>query len=394
MRRSSKTILTTLLCGAMIASAASCATSQTYPLTVDGEKIRAGIYILEQSSAIDQAKNKLSEEQPDLDTTAKGFSYLDQTVEGKKFSEWVDDKTTEFCCNYMAINRLFNQYGLELTKEETDEVYSYVKRLWTEENQYAVYIYGVKIPGEYFEKIGIGEESYREMQLLSSKREKIFDYLYGENGIKAATTEEINAKLSTDYVMVNYFEYTLQNGEGAQAYADRIKNGESYEQVYRDYTVAVAAEEKAKSDAEEAAKAAEGVTEENAAGSGEDTSAAAQETPVPETDSLIQTLAKDASAPYSDLFKLVYDEMNVGDVKVLTVEEGETTHTYVVQKFDILSKPDHTTDRVKTIRSDLKQDEFDELIASTGKSFTVTEDSSKGMYKIQTILDTKKGIYG
>ena len=85
-----KNTILAVLCGAMIAGAGSCASGQTYPLTIDGEKIRAGIYILEQQNAVGEAVSKVSEEQPDLDTSAEGFSYLSQTVEGKSFSDWVN----------------------------------------------------------------------------------------------------------------------------------------------------------------------------------------------------------------------------------------------------------------------------------------------------------------
>ena len=36
-----KNTILAVLCGAMIAGAGSCASGQTYPLTIDGEKIRA-----------------------------------------------------------------------------------------------------------------------------------------------------------------------------------------------------------------------------------------------------------------------------------------------------------------------------------------------------------------
>ncbi len=411
MRRSAKTMLTTLLCGAMIASAASCAASQTYPLTIDGEKIRAGIYILEQQTAISEAKNKLSEEQPDLDTSADGFNFLDQTVEGKKFEDWVNDKAVEYCRNYVATGKLFNDYGLTLDPEDISSTDSYVKQLWTEENAYAQYIYGVKIIGEYYEKLGVGEQSFKDLQYMSYKREDVFDYLYGENGIQAATQEEINESLKTDYIAVNFFEYQLENGTSAQELADRIKNGDSYEAVYRDYSVELnkekaekAAAESAAADEEAAAQGLEVVNDDGTDDSeneqaeqstGDETAANTAETaevPLPATDSLVKIIKND-SEDYEGDFVAQAFAMSNNEVKVLTVTDEEHTHVYVVQKLDILEKTELTAETIKTVRSDLKQDEFEELIKSTGASLSLSEDSSKNMYKVKTLLDSRSSIY-
>lgn len=394
MRRSSKTILATLLCGSMIASAASCASGPTYPLTIDGEKIRAGLYIIEQNNAVENAKAKVREEQPDLDTYADGFDFLKQKVEGKSFSEWVDERTVEICRNYVAINRLFDQYGLEISKEETDYISQYVKSLWTEENQYAIYIYGVNVVGEYYEKLGVGQESFTDFQIASEKRELLFDHFYGENGEKAATADEINAKLNEDYMALNYFRYDLENGEGAQAYADRITNGDSFELVYRDHYEAAAQEADAKKAAEAAAEAAESGAETEAPAETEaaegDTSED-QQMAVPETDSLLKIVKKDETAPSEEFVKQAA-EMSNGEVRVITFTEGDTTYNYVVQKLDVTAKTDMTTNERDTIRRELKSDEFQQMIDDAGKDYSVYVDSSKDMYKIKTILDSRAGI--
>lgn len=397
MRRSIRNTLLTVLCGALIAGSASCAFSQTYPLTIDGEKIRAGIYVLEQQNAVGEAVSKLSDEQPDLDTSADGFSYLSQTVEGKSFSDWVNDKTIENCRNYVAVNRLFDQYGLTLPEDETAKINSNVKQAWTEENMYAQYYYGVSILGEYYEGLGIGEQSFKDVQIESSKRSQLFDHLYGEGGELAATQEEINAKLVSDYATVNFFPYELESGDSAQAFADRIASGETYEDVYRDYAQALAYQDaageaaQAAADAAAAAESAEGETAENtdaAAESTETPEVEVQQVEVAEKDSLVQIIEKDSDVPSEEFVKQVF-EMNNGDVKVITVkEEGEDhEHVYVVQKLDILTMTEITKGTVDSIRTSLKSDEFTEKVKSTGAGYSLTEDSSKSMYKIDKLLD-------
>lgn len=383
MKRSARNVILTVLCGAMIAGAASCAFEQTYPLTIDGEKIRAGVYILEQQNAVGEAVNKLNEEQPDLDTTAEGFSYLKQTVEGKSFGDWVNDKTVENCRNYVAVNRLFDQYGLTLPEEDIANINANVKQAWTEENMYAQYYYGVNIIGDYYEKLGVGEQSFKDAQIESSKREHLFDHLYGEGGELAATQDEINAKLTSDYITVNFFPYDLENGPGAQAYADRIASGEAYEDVYRDYAQALSDEE--------AAKAAEAQPEGETAEAAEETASeeptvTAETVEVAEKDSLVQIIKKDSTTPSEEFVKQAF-EMNNGDVKVITVADEDHDHVYVVQKLDILTMTELTKGTVDNIRTELKADEFSDMVKAAGAAYSLTEDSSKSMYKIDKLLE-------
>lgn len=415
MNKSVRNRILTILCGAMVAAAGSCSAAQTYPVTVDGEQLRAGIYILNQQTSFNEATRKLSEEQPDLDTQAEGFSYLDQTVEGKTMRDWVNDEALEKCREYIAVLRLFDQYGLEMSADEMSDINSNVTSLWTEENQYAQYFYGVSIVGDYYAKLGVGEQSFKDMSIEDKKRDKLFDHLYGEGGELAATEEEINEALQKDYIALNYFPYELENGDSAQSFADRIAAGESYEEVYRDYAQALSDEEAAAAAAEAAAAKAE---EEAAKAAGEDddgsedtiddvetdgeenededeaedTAAADTEAPVievAEKDSLIQIIQKTSTSPSEEFVKQA-SEMNAGEVKVITVKEEDEDHehVYVVQKLDILSVPEKTDTTVDTIRTELKTPEFEEMLKTTGSAYTLTTDSSINLYKLEKIIDT------
>ena len=389
MKKQPRNIVLAVLCGAMAVSAGSCAMSQTYPVTVDGEQLRAGIYILEQQEALNAALSKLREEQPDLDTSAEGFDYFKQTVEGKSFADWINETALENCRGYVATERLFDQNGLTLTADKLSEVNANVKSLWNDENQYAQYYYGVSVIGDYYEKYGISEQSFLDYEINESKSNALFTFLYGEGGSKAATQEEINASLSSDYLALNYFPYELENGATAQSFADRIAGGEEYEEVYRDYAQAIADAEAAANaaaaetaDGEESGEIANTDSAEAEAAASAETAATVVEKA--EKDSLIQIMKKSSNAPSEEFVKQA-SAMNNGDVKVITVDSDSGTKTYVVQKLDILSLTEKTKDTVDTIRTDLKTDEFRELIKSTGAGYTLTTDSSINLYKPETL---------
>ena len=392
MKRSVRNSLLTILCGAIVAGACACTTYQTYPVTVDGVQFRAGLYILEQQAAVSEAASKLESEQPDLDMSAKDFDYFAYTVEGQKFGDWVNAKALENCREYVAVTRLFDQYGLEVTADELKNINANVNQLWTEENSYAQYFYGVDIVGKYYEKFGIGEQSYKELQIEGLKRDKLFEHLYGEGGEKAATDDEIKTSLQNDYLALNYFPFELADAD-AKTYADRIAAGETYEAVYRDYAQALADKEAADSAAAAAADAESDETVDDVdstteAGESGETAEAASATKVEEAekDSLIQIIKKSNGSP-SESFIDQASAMNAGDVKVITVEAEAETRTYVVQRLDILAYPDKTETTKTTIRSDLKQDEYSDMLKQTGAGYSLTTDSSINLYKPEKLME-------
>ncbi len=388
MKRNAKALIAAMIFAAMTASAASCAAGQTYPLTIDGEQIRAGIYIFEQQAAINAAKDKINEEQPDLAANTEGFSYLNQTVEGKNFKDWVNETAVNYCRDYIAEKRLFASNGLSLTDEQKQHIKEDVNSLWSQDNYYAQLLYGTNTIGEYFESLGISKNSFSDLQEASEMRQTLFDHLYGEGGSLAATADEINAALESDYMAIAYFSYDLEKGDGAQAYYDRITKGESFAEVYAALTNAQLKETYDKQVEEAAQAAAEGVEEETESGvSTTPTEPATID--VPDENTLIRIVKKASTDPSEDFIKQAA-EMAAGDVKLITTGEGDSAKSYIVKRYAILEYPDLTTSAVSALRSDLKQDEFENMLDSTGSTYSLTEDGSKNLYQIETILNYKK----
>lgn len=400
MKKPVRNSILTVLCAGLIVSAGSCALGVTYPVTIDGEPLRAGIYILEQQQAVNDAMTKINDEQPDLDTSADGFSYMNQTVEGRAFSDWVNDQTIRLCRDYVAVERLFDSNALTLDSDTVKSVSDQTKSLWNDENQYAQYIYGVNIVGQYYEKLGIGEQSYKDVMISDKKKDALFEHFYGKEGTMKATDDEINTALKSDYAMINYIEYELENGSGAQSYADKITSGSTFEQVWQELTQAKNNEDFEKEQAEAAAAeadSADGADSADTAADSAETSdssdsgetlepaepAQPEQAELPETDSKITIINKKDTSPSEDFVVQVMD-MSDGDVKVITTEDGSS---YIVQKLDILSKPDLTESQRDTLRSELKEDEFKNMIKSAGDAYSLTEDGSAKLYKIEKLLD-------
>lgn len=387
MKKAIKKGAAALVCGALICSAASCGNTTGTALTVDGHDIRAGIYIFYQMQALSEAATKLNEEQPDLDQSAEGFDLLAQTVEGMTVRDWIKDRTYALCREFVAVEEKFDEYGLSLTAEETSQINSQANSMWTEENMYAQYFYGVSIIGEYYEKYGIGKESYRDTYTLGIKKDKIFDYLYGEGGSLAVPVSELDAAITENYALVKYFAVNEEKAGGsAQNYADRLNNGTAFAELKKEH------DEKVKiAEIEEEMAQAEADGEEYDGTLPEEVSVELSE------ESALQTvISKDSASPSAEFVAEVF-AMNAGENKVVTVSsvstdsEGQETTTetnYVVSKLDITADPSVMERYRDSELHERKDDELDQSISDAGAALTVTENAAAiAKYKIENVMD-------
>ena len=386
MKKSVSRGILTILCGALIAaSASSCGNNTAYALTIDGQDIRAGIYILKQQEALNEASDKLSEENPDLDLTAEDFDIKAQTIEGIGAEEWIKNKTIEKCREYVATERLFDKYGLAISAEKKSEINSNTSSYWSEDNMYAQYFYGVDKFGDYYESLGIGEQSYKDVSFASEKSVELFDHIYGEGGTEAVSADEIISKISQDYIAIKFFEKSANVSDSAQSYIDRLSGGENFEEVYASYQKAAKIAE-----IEAAIKEAEEKGEEY---TGDTVDSVTVETPA-EAD-IIRTYSKDDTVPSEDFIKEAFD-MAAGEYKILTVsnestdDEGKTvtiTKEYVVAKLNIAAYDDLIQQYSDTVLHEMKDEEFDAKIKAEGDSYTVTENAAAiKLYTIDKLL--------
>lgn len=371
MNSNLKRTLTTALCGAMILSAAGCGANTRTALTVDGEELNAGIYIYYQMSALGDAQEKLGEEQPDLDMSAEDFDITAYSVEGTNVSEWVKNKAIEQCRKYVAINKKFDELGLSLTADENSEINDYVSELWTEENVYAQYIYGVDIIGEYYEQYGIGEQSFKSIYAMSYKQDKIFDALYGEGGSLEVSADELKANVVENYALVKYIE--IEEGYDAEEYCAMLDAGKSFSEMKQAYDTAV---ELAQIEADMAEAEENG--EQYAGTYPEELVVAASEESELET-----VIKKDSDDPSEDFVSAVF-AMNNGDNKVIA-ESNETTDAdgnnvttvtfYVASKLDITENEEVLDSYCDTVLHEQKDEEFDASIEAEASGLSVTENA-------------------
>ncbi|MGN0641864.1 MAG: hypothetical protein ACI4JJ_01840 [Huintestinicola sp.] len=340
-----KKIAAGMTAAAMLASLTACGEDTTWGAVIDGEQIPAGIFIYYLQSGYYQAQSKLTANEdgtyPDVFTA---------DIEGKDGKTWIYDYATEQMQKYAAIEAKCAEYGVTISDEDMEAAKISVDSTWDYIEQY----YGEN----YFESMGISQDSYLKTYVSDLKYDALFDKLYSPEGEHGVSEDELKAYLDENYAMINYIEMELRDGEGnllksegkaermamAEEYVERYKAGESFDSLNAEY---VAYYDNLVAQAEAAAAEAEETTD--------DTSAAETQTAEVET----ETAEADGAE----------------------AEEGETTDTEAVTEVSETdtaeNETDEETDEVSEEAEEAASDEVSETSEAAATSEETAEETSE-----------------
>ena len=150
-----------LLCAALALSMVACKfTTPAVVMTVEGEDIPAGLYLMYQYQAYSSAKSKLED---------KSAKVLKSEIEGVKAEEWIHNETVASAKRYVWVEKAFAEAGLTFTEEEQASIDSQLDTIWA--NNEALLAAN-----------GIGRENYRRFYECEAKYEKLLaEYQDGES---------------------------------------------------------------------------------------------------------------------------------------------------------------------------------------------------------------------
>ena len=233
----------------------ACGEGTSWIAKCQDETINSGIYIYYQTEAMSEATSKLTKDNADLDTSDEKLLKT-LTVDGVNVTQWVNDKATRRVKIFTAVNRKFDELGLELTPEDQDNIKNMSETYWQ-------YYSGM------YEKNGIGEDSFRKIVEYDYKKEKVFLHYYGEGGEKECDDAQLAAYLEGNYSRIKYIKFDLTDSEGnaldndakaevkklAEEYKKKAESGKNFDDLikeYSDYTAKKAEEAAAAEEAENA----------------------------------------------------------------------------------------------------------------------------------------------
>lgn len=227
---------------------------------------------------------------------------------------------------------------------------------------------------EFLEPNGVALSTYEYYLTLDYTYDFYFKHLYDEGGAKAVDKATLTEYMTKHYALGDVISLTTADSSGkdlsaedkaevkanADAYAQRITNGESFADVYKAYEDSLKTEEQKKEESKNAESASD-------TASTDKTEEEKEYTP----ESYKTLFGDEESTSESNLFPAV-SAMSVGEVKVL--EDTEQKCYVVVVRRDI-TEQDYW---LKTLKSSilyaLKQDEFNADLDKAGSALTATED--------------------
>ncbi len=352
-----------------------------YVGSIDNLQIRNGLYLLYELDAINSAFSKITENKKENGETAEVSNIFVETINGETSVNWIKEETIKNIKRHVAVQRLFEEYGLSLTEEDKNIINEQVNSIWNEDNFYAQYLYGVNTMGEYYTSIGVGRESLTEMYTSDKIEQEVFLHNYGEEGINSVTDEEFDAYIKENYANVKYIKLEFKDKFGinlkeeaeiqtvkdmAKDYADRLNSGESWLDVQYDFDL-YTARQKAAADAEDA------YDNETA-------------DPLPDFDSYIQEAVDKATAEKKEtveqletiiskassnldegLTEFVWNAKDDGSASLYETD----TEIYVVTRDDITTKDAWKTNNKTTVLKAMKNDEFEEMLKTTYADYPV-----------------------
>lgn len=384
MKFNFKKIAAGVLALAVTASMCGCG-DNGYIMTVDNMSIRNGIYLSFQQTAYNDAYSKI-EEQNSSDDGSSSTSEIDvfsENVENKSASDWIKEQTLKDVRKFVAVQRVCEENGITLTEDEISEMNSDLQSTWNEENMYIKYAFGFDTAGEYYESLGVGIDSLREIRKSNALSDKLFLYYYDADGKYPVTEDEINEYLTENYAAVKLLTLNLTNYKGealesdedknlvkakANAYAERLNNGESFIDVKYDYDLAVA-QDRAKASAESA------YTEDNEDKlSKEDYIQKAVDEATAEkaekVEDLDQFISKENSTLDEHLTEYIWNAAADGKANVFEDDSA----VYVVVREDVTAKDEWKKESNETILKAIKSDEYDSMMELTYQNYVVELD--------------------
>ncbi len=384
-------LLAALLAVCIALSLAACGDT-SWICEVDGNAVAAGVYIYYQTEGYGDALYQLVQEDSETYTYPYiyyyNMGYIEPTVfdvtmsDGKTVEEYINEYALDMCKQNVIVDKLFADLGLEITDDEAALVDSQVRSAWQNN-------------GEGLEKIGVSEESLRQVITSKIKETKVFDEYYEVGGRNGTTEDEITDYFADNYARIKYMTFTFADNaddaidetrkneqlELANSYLAEAESGVSMDELIKRHNDEVAAEaaeeaETAEDDGAEGAETEDTETDTEAEADTEDEAEA--EVDEYENENI---LSKESTYPTEKFVNYVFTAVKVGEFSVVQ----DDTCFYVVQRLDVKERTDIYDSYRDAIMQELFDDDYTKLMNTELEKYDVkVNDKSVKRYKTRS----------
>lgn len=174
-------------------------------LTVDGYDVRAGIFIYNEIYAYDEASYKIYEKEG----TYPSLSDVENSrIDDLDSSDWIQDKATEYCRQFVAVEREFEKVNGELSAEDVASASESAASAKED---------------DVLKDNGVGEQSIKDMYLNNLKQKFLFDYYYGIDKEYGCSEQDLKDYYKENTARVKYMSVSLTDSEGNKLEGDELR---------------------------------------------------------------------------------------------------------------------------------------------------------------------------
>ena len=348
-----KKLFAVVLALGVVLSLAACHKKNETAVKAGSLKFTSGYYACALFFADSAARAKVDEQLKADGKETDDVNYYKQKIDGKSYVDYVKDETLSTIKKIAACKLYCKENKLELG-EEAEQMKSYAEYYW--ENGYSAVL----------TENGVVKETYVAYMTDLSYESLYFDHIFGADGEKAVTEEQLKEELSKKYAIADMIDVDFTSLEDEEktakteqlnGYLDELTKGKrTFEEIYHEYN----------GDEHEETQAQEG--EENTA-------------PL----DAHATLIGNADTNYAnDYFDEIY-AMKTDEVKI--IDKADDAGKILVVKKDVIADPYYLKTYDSTLRHAIADDDFEKTVEEYIKKLDFKE------YKSATNRFNVKKIY-
>ncbi len=364
-----------ILAVALVLTLAACHTKDEVAISSGDYEITSAMYSYYLVMADSEAKGVI-EEDKDIDTTKKGFSYYKQKIGDKTFEQYVKDLALENCLKHIAYQKLCDENKLTLDDD--------AKAAAQQQAYYYWYYYGY---GSIFEANGVSYATYEKLVLNSNLSDLYFKHLYDKDGQKAVSADDIQKALDDNYAAVYMLtkDYSSEEKPDVDAlkadlekYKTRYEAGEDFAALYKEYNKTT----------DTSSSTSSSSSEESSSGTSSSTSsdaASSEKEPAPQDENISIVGSADTGVAFDK-----FDEVKKLEIGATTIiSDTDNKVIYFIVKKDINADTYYRDEYLKSdILYMLKGDEYDKDITDyAGKLDYSVSDFAINQFKVKKIND-------
>lgn len=322
-----KRILAAAISVLIVLSFAACHKKNETAVKVGNVKFTSGYYACALFFADSQARSKVSEELEEKGDDTTDIDYYKQKIDGKSYTDWVKDETISTLKKIAAAKLLCKEAKIDDTEAKTQAA-TYAGYYWDS--------YGYSV---VLSENGVSKETFVTYMTDLSYEDLYFDYLFGAEGEKALSEEQLKEELSKNYALADMLDVDFADlsdeektakTEQLNTYLEQLKSGKAtFDEVYRAY---------------------------NGEGEEEQATEISDDAPL---DSHATLIGNSETNSENEHFDDIY-AMADGEVKI--IDKADDAGKILVVKKDVMADPYYLKSYDNTLRHAIADEEFEKII--------------------------------